>query len=90
MLAQLIYGSEFHKRVASYNNIWYAEHTSHEFEDMEITELLCYGENAFTCHVSFTYKVSRSGGREYEYPSQYDMAFLKTGGRWKLADLVTE
>ncbi len=27
MLAQLIYGSEFHKRVASYN-IWYAEHTS--------------------------------------------------------------
>ena len=32
MLAQLIYGSEFHKRVASYNNIWYAEHTSHEFE----------------------------------------------------------
>ena len=90
MLAQLIYGSEFHKRVASYNNIWYAEHTSHEFEDMEITELLCYGENAFTCHVSFTYKVSCSGGREYEYPSQYDMAFLKTGGRWKLADLVTE
>ena len=90
MLGQLVYGSEFHKRVASYNNIWYAEHTSHEFEDMEITDLLCYGENAFTCHVSFTYKVSRSGGREYEYPSQYDMAFLKTGGRWKLADLVTE
>ena len=90
MLGQLVYGSEFHKRVASYNNILYAEHTSHEFEDMEITDLLCYGENAFTCHVSFTYKVSRSGGREYEYPSQYDMAFLKTGGRWKLADLVTE
>ena len=86
--AYLLPGTSFYKAMQQFYNSWYVEHTGYDYRNMECTELESAGENAFSVRVTFDYVVLR-GSKEYSYPSDYRLFFLKTDAGWKLTRLDT-
>ncbi|MGN0160858.1 MAG: hypothetical protein ACI4AQ_05680 [Lachnospiraceae bacterium] len=72
--------------------LWNEEYT-YDFQKDEITDFVRYGEDCFSCEVSYYLHVSyRGGSRNIGYDTKLQCFFVKNKGNWYLANfsLVSE
>lgn len=80
-------GGALAKQVANFYNGWYIPHDSYAVKDVQTGEFLTYGENYFSCEISFLYTIYK-GNKNYDYPSAYTVYGVKTSSGWKVANLA--
>ena len=83
--------TDYYKAISGFVNRFFSTHDSYRFENMEITDLICYGEDkGFAGSISFDYIVTIDGVKSQTYTSTYQMTFLKLGGRWLCTNILIQ
>ena len=79
--------SQYYRHLKEFYNGWYNTHDSYLFEQPKFASWQIYDENHVSCVILFNYKITM-GRHQYEYPSKYNMSFIKTDSGWKLSNLI--
>lgn len=79
--------SQYYRHLKEFYNGWYNAHDSYLFEQPRFASWQIYDEEHVSCVILFNYKITM-GRHQYEYPSKYNMNFIKTSNGWKLANLI--
>lgn len=89
-LRQYLYRrTDYYKAISSFNNRYFTTHDSYRFDNVEISDLIFYGEDeGFTGTISFDYVVTIEGKKSQTYSNSYQMTFIKADGQWLCSDLV--
>jgi hypothetical protein len=67
-------------------NMWYAPHSSTEFQNMTVFNYQIYSDICFSCEVTFKHVVHRNS-QDFEYPTHLKYIFVKSSGTWYVADI---
>lgn len=65
--------SNLYVNVKSSETYFVIDHSSYSFEDVKTSEFYAYDDNTFSCRVSFTHVLKRSGSKDYR--DYLDMTF---------------
>ncbi len=84
----LLDGTEMKWRIGSSDVKWFASHSSLNITEAEMKDVKLYDENTFSCNVTFTQVITKSGIEETNY-SDYTWVFVASGGEWYMADMFT-
>ena len=78
--------SDLYTNVKSSETYFVIDHTSYTFEDVKTSEFYAYDENTFSCRVSFTHVLKRTGSKDYR--DYLDMTFYlrKVDGNYLIYD----
>lgn len=87
LMPYLMEGTDFYKRLKTFENEWYKEHTL-SYENISVTDIRFYSDIHFSSQISYTYIVD-FGNRQMPYDISYKLYFVKINGEWKLASLVS-
>lgn len=87
MQALVVAGTPFANGLRAYDQKWYNEHKSVEFENMQVADAVMWNDTAFSVQVRFDFTVSR-GYDAHTYPTAYELAFVKQNGNFRLANLI--
>ena len=87
VLPYFLYGTEFYVNLTQFYNGWYIPHDKNEFRDLAISGFDYIDQSHIICEVEFTYVITM-GWRVFEYPTNYTLCFVNTGGEWKVANLL--
>ena len=87
-LSQYLYpGTDFAARMSGFDNQWYGSHSSYEFSELEVHDVVKYADDVFVGRMTFDFIVDfYSGQRTFE--TDYTMLFVNSGGQWLLAGLT--
>jgi hypothetical protein len=84
----LVRGTEFYYAIVSLDNQYFSSHNSIDFQNIEITDVLPLGEDAFVGTISYDVVVT-SNTTEKTYASSYQIFFVRENGSWKASNIVT-
>ncbi len=84
----LVEGTEFDTAIKSFDNGWFSNHDSIEFQNMVIENVMPLGDDAFIGEISFDYVVA-AGSNVKTYSSAYQMYFIRQNGKWKTINIYT-
>ncbi len=85
----LLPGTVFYDAVRSFDNQWFTTHDSIEYQNIEITDVMPLGDNAFIGSISFDYIVTAPNVSQ-TYSNAYQMYFIKTDEEeWKCINIYT-
>jgi len=78
--------SDLYTNVKSSETYFVINHSSYSFEDVKTSEFYAYDDNTFSCRVSFTHVLKRSGSKDYR--DYLDMTFYlrKVDGTYLIYD----
>lgn len=79
--------SQYYKQLKEFYNGWYNSHDSYSFEQPRFAGWQLYDDDHVSCVILFNYKITM-GQHQYEYPSKYNMSFVRTQSGWRLSNLV--
>ena len=83
--------TDYYKAISGFVNRFFSTHDSYRFENMEIRDLVCYGEDeGFSGTISFDYIVTIEGVKSQTYTSTYQMTFLNLSGHWLCTNILLE
>lgn len=86
---KLLPGTEFYNAVSSFDNQWFTTHESIEYQNLEVSEVMPLGENAFIGSIKFDYVVTATNVSQ-TYSNYYQMFFIKdSAGEWKCINIHT-
>lgn len=88
ILALAMPNTSFAKSMQNFSNMWYIDHDTFAFENLQVKDIVEHSETSFSGYISFDYIVKR-GAKTNTFPAKYYMMFLKENGKWKLYDLHT-
>ena len=80
-------GTEFYTHLSQFYNGWYNEHDSYAFDNVVISEWAALDADHLSCEIAFDYSITL-GWRTFDYPSRYTVYLVRTGGGWKISNLV--
>lgn len=80
--------TDFYKEVRNFYNGWY-DHTGYDIRDVNVYELKKTSETSFYGDISFNY-IIKKGAKEFEYPSNYRIYFMKEDANWKAISIETK
>ena len=80
--AMLEQNTPFSREVRAYDNYWYNQHRSVDFENMQVSAPVAWSADAFTVEVSFDFIVRRTYD-SHTYPTRYRIACRRAAnGFW--------
>lgn len=79
------YAYEYLRKIV-YTNIWFAEHSGTDFQNMKVYNYQNFTESSFACEVSFDH-VIQFNGENRTTPTHIRYIFIKQNGRWYVADM---
>ncbi len=78
----------FDNFVRGFDNRWYPDHESAEYQNIELTDIMPVGDSAFIGTISFDYFVSTDSASRTE-SATYQMYYVKdSNDEWKLTNMV--
>lgn len=88
-LKQHLYpNTNFYKAIAGFDNQWFSNHDTIEFQNLSVDNILPIGENAFVGSITFDYIVS-AGAISKTYNNVYQLFFVKNSqNHWRLTNLI--
>ena len=85
----LLPGTVFYDAVNSFDNQWFSTHESIAYQNIEISDVLPLGENAFVGCIKFDYVVTAANVTQ-TYSNFYQMYFIKdSNDEWKCINIYT-
>ncbi|MCR5228528.1 MAG: hypothetical protein K6D03_00210 [Solobacterium sp.] len=84
----LVEGTDFDTAIRSFDNGWFSNHDSIEFQNMVIDNVISLGDDAFIGEISFDYVVT-AGTNVKTYSSAYQMYFVRQRNKWKTINIYT-
>ena len=84
MLKYVSKDSPAYKIIKEFDNQWCPEHVSYEFQNVETSSYYDYGDDCFSCRVSFQYVIHYRSAKDNVYDTAYTLYFYKQGGSFKL------
>lgn len=91
-LTSLLYPySEFYDQILGFENIWFSDHDSIEFENITIDNVIELGEDGFIGEINFDYIVTAKATAEQQrvYHSAYQITFIKYYNGYRASNIVT-
>ena len=84
--AMLESNTPFSRDVRAYDNYWYNQHRSVDFENMQVSAPVAWSADAFTVEVSFDFIVRRTYD-SHTYPTQYRIACRRTANGFSVTNI---
>ena len=85
----LLPGTVFYDALNSFDNQWFTTHESVEYQNIELSDILPIGDNAFIGAIKFDYVVTATNVSQ-TYSNFYQMYFIKDAeGAWKCINIYT-
>ena len=85
----LLPGTSFYDAVNSFDNQWFTTHENISYQNIEISDVLPIGENAFIGSIKFDYVVTATNVSQ-TYSNFYQMYFVKDkNDEWKCINIYT-
>lgn len=81
--------SSFYSDLSGFSNMWFSNHSSYEFQNIELFDIQQFSDRDFTGTITFDYLI-KSNEVEQNYPGHYQLTFMKFNGEWKVVDLVSK
>ena len=90
MLDQVVSGSEAADAMRNYDTLWIKKHNknNNKFYDFSSSGYIQYGDDMFSCDVTFKLSVVYTYGGKMEYTPSYRLYYQKVNGGWKLFAFV--
>ena len=89
-LTSLLYPySEFYDQVRTFENIWFTDHTSIEFNDLSVSNVINLGNDGFLGNIEFDYVVTTEDGNSKVYHTAYQITFINSYGRYLASNIAT-
>ena len=90
MLDQVVSGSEAATAMRNYDTLWIKKHNrnNNKFYDFASSGYIQYGDDMFSCDVTFKLSVVYTYGGKMEYSPSYRLYYQKVNGGWKLFAFV--
>ena len=90
VLSKYLYeNSDFYEFIKKQNVKEFIGHNSSDLNSIKVNNCQSYDETQISCDVSFKFEYSING-EEYEYPSAYEINFIKDGENYKVVNLVAK
>lgn len=83
--AYLYKDSEYYKRVKSFYNDWYREHTF-SYDGVKFEDITVYDDTHCSAHIYFTYHID-IGYKVIDYDVSYNMFYILSDGQWMLCGM---
>lgn len=80
--------SDFYREVRTTPTVFVWDHTGYTFENEVIDQFYAYDENTFSCHVSFTHILTKSGSQNYTDKLDMTLFLRKINGEFKIYDRI--
>lgn len=88
LLSYLYPNTNFYTAMKGFNNQYFSTHNSIEFLNMEIDEIMPFGDYAFFSTISFDFHVT-SDTTERTSPTKYQIHYVKSNGQWLATNIIT-
>ncbi len=87
MSALITAGTPFAKGLHAYDQKWYNQHVSVEFQNMQVSDAVMWSDTAFSVEVRFDFVVSRAYD-SHTYPTAYQVAFEKVENGFQTVNII--
>ncbi len=87
MNALITAGTPFAKGLRAYDQKWYNQHVSVEFQNMQVSDAVMWSDTAFSVEVRFDFVVNRAYD-SHTYPTAYQVAFEKAENGFQTVNII--
>lgn len=91
-LTSLLYPySEFYDQILGFENIWFSDHDSIEFDNITIENVIELGDDGFIGEINFDYIVTAQATADQQrvYHSAYQITFIKYYNGYRASNIIT-
>lgn len=85
----LLKGMPLYRNLSILDVNFYSQHDSFEFKNVETSNFLMYNDSCFSCEIKFDYCINRiAQNKNFVFPSDITLYFIKSDGNWLVGDLT--
>ncbi len=87
-MGYVLSGTAAYNMIYKYDERWFVKNSGYKFENIKAEKFYPYSKNCYSCEVSYDLILKGSGGKSETYPTKLTLYLYKSGGKFKLYDLV--